>query len=112
MNRQTSKPSPGKRRDALAIVLAALFVAAPQMPAAQAGGPDAQMTRLTVPLSCADFERRGDGAWVPLRPLTTDGVNRGVRFRGTYGINTIIRTGVAIDGIDLGALLERQCVPH
>jgi hypothetical protein len=103
-----------RRRGATAIRLALLFVtsAALQALPALANGSDAQSTRLTAPLACADFARRSDGAWVPQRPFTTEGVNRGVRFRGTYGINTVIRTGVAVDGIDLGALLDRQCAPH
>jgi hypothetical protein len=76
----------------------------------RAAEPEYVDARLTAPLSCEDFEQQKDGSWLPGHPFTIEGVYRGTKFRSTHGINTVIRKGVAIEGIDLWALLEQQCI--
>lgn len=70
---------------------------------------DYQTAHLVTPLSCEDFEHRADGSWMPLHPFAIEGVFKGSKSRSTHGINTVIRKGVSIDALDLGALLDAQC---
>ncbi|MGD0192514.1 MAG: hypothetical protein ABSD74_17390 [Rhizomicrobium sp.] len=101
-----------KSRVASALAPIVLLVASPSYAAAteaQSAKSDYDNARLIAPLLCADFERRADGSWLPERPFSIEGIYRGTKFRSTHGINTVIRKGAAIEGIDLGALLEQQC---
>jgi hypothetical protein len=53
------------------------------------------------PLNCSDFERIGDGYWMPTHnvKVATWVITRGLTFR----------PGDTFNGIDLGAVLERNC---
>jgi hypothetical protein len=85
------------------------FLCCPAAIWADTAKPEYEDAKLTTPLSCEDFERRDDGSWLPERPFTIEGIYRGTKFRSTHGINTVIRKGVAIEGVDLGTLLDQQC---
>ena len=53
------------------------------------------------PLTCADFQRNPNGSWSALTPITLNGVS--------FGPGVSFTAGVSFGGIDLGAILNRQC---
>jgi hypothetical protein len=52
-------------------------------------------------LTCADFVRNANGSWSPLVPVTIGGV--------TMGPGVAFTPGVMFSGVDLAALLEKNC---
>ena len=55
-------------------------------------------------LACTDFRHDADGSWRPLHPVNVAGVPMwpGVSFR----------EGNKINGLDVAARLDRQCLRH
>ena len=54
-----------------------------------------------APLSCQDFHRSANGSWSPVRVVRIGSI--------TIGPGVFVGRRVAIGGIDLAAMLERQC---
>jgi hypothetical protein len=69
---------------------------------AQAAATEAPAPKLKdLHLSCSDFKHNPDGSWSALHPVQVgaDKMPPGVAFR----------EGVAISGVDVGALLNQEC---
>jgi hypothetical protein len=78
-----------------------------QQPLTSAAGYPPQEV-LPSPFRCANFTHNSDGSWSPLRPVTirTGDTTATVAPGVTFG------TGATFAGVDLAAVLNRQCVPH
>jgi hypothetical protein len=57
-------------------------------------------------LDCADFVRNPDGSWSPARQMTIPNLNGG---RVSMGPGVTFKEGAKFVGVDLGAILDRQC---
>jgi len=57
-------------------------------------------------LDCADFHRNPDGSWSPSRQMTIPNLNGG---RVSMGPGVTFKAGEKFVGVDLGAVLDRQC---
>jgi hypothetical protein len=69
---------------------------------AQAAATEAPAPKLQdLHLSCSDFKHNRDGSWSPLHPVQVgaDKMVPGASFR----------EGVAMSGVDVGALLNQEC---
>ena len=69
---------------------------------AQAAATEAPAPKLKdLHLSCSDFKHNPDGSWSPLHPVQVgeDKMVPGASFR----------EGVAMSGVDVGALLNQEC---
>jgi hypothetical protein len=88
---------------ALAVILSSVVLSAcPQTPAKAAAPP--QPTLASLNLSCGDFRDNHDGSWTPLHPVTVGPVQMGP------GVS--FREGDALAGIDVAALLNKECTSH
>jgi hypothetical protein len=69
----------------------------PQPPALSATAP----TLASLHLACSDFKHNADGSWSPLHPLTLRGatMNPGASFNA----------GASFNGVELPALLDKEC---
>ena len=71
-----------------------------------AGFPPQQV--LPSPFRCSQFAHNSDGTWSPLRPITI----RTGDTTATIGPGVSFATGATFAGVDLAAVLNRQCIPH
>jgi hypothetical protein len=78
-----------------------------QLPLTSAAGTPPQEV-LPSPFRCSNFRHNSDGSWSPLRSVT-------IRTGDTTAIvapGVSFATGASFAGVDLAAVLNRQCVPH
>lgn len=54
-------------------------------------------------LSCSDFQHNDDGSWNPAHPVAIAGL--------VLNVIRSFRAGESIAGVDLGAILDRDCRP-
>lgn len=54
-------------------------------------------------LSCSDFTHNDDGSWNPAHPVAIAGL--------VLNVIRSFRAGESIAGVDLGAILDRDCRP-
>ena len=78
-----------------------------QLPLTSAAGSPPQSV-LPSPFRCSNFRHNSDGSWSPLRPVTI----RTGDTTATVAPGVSFATGATFAGVDLAAVLNRQCVPH
>jgi len=102
------------RKPAVALLCAACLFAASQagaqmsqLPLTSAAGTPPQEV-LPSPFRCSNFTHNRDGSWWPLRPIT---IKSGGTI-ATVAAGVSFGSGASFAGVDLAAVLNRQCVPH
>lgn len=73
------------------VAVAAAALAAPAPPLENLG------------LGCGDFTHNDDGSWNPAHPVAIAGL--------VLNVIRTFRAGESIAGVDLGAILDRDCLP-
>jgi hypothetical protein len=54
-------------------------------------------------VKCADFKHNEDGSWSPVAPVTINGV--------MMSPDVSFRAGAQMGGVDIGAMLDKKCLP-